>query len=885
MGDRLDAYREIDEVMRFDVPAYCRAVVRIKDKDSGQRIPLRLKRAQLAVHEALEAQRKATGKVRALILKYRQGGISTYVAARYYHATSLNMGTKTYILTHEDKGTVNLFGMAKAIHEHMALDYRPRDTAKNANELWFGGLDSGYAVGTAQSNSGTGRSSTIHRFHGSECCFWRNAEEHFAGVLQAVPMAAGTEIIMESTANGPSGAFYNQWLLAQRGESQFIAIFLPWYWEDAYRMSRPEGLQFSEGEDGELEYAETYGLDTEQLTWAHYKNIELGGEPGKFGWYFRQEYPACISGNARVSTQRGIVHLREVVAGDICATGLVSNIRATGRKPVVKVTTVLGYQVICTPEHRLGLIDGEWLRADQCIGKAIKLQRPVFAESESVVAWSILPSTIGSITIGESWGRLLGYYMGDGSFYGATLSIACTRADDDVTNDVATLISSLIGTPGIRVTGDKGGCSEVRIQNKELKPLFAAIGISEQSGKTRDTKRVVCVPECIWRSPINVVREFLRALFESDGFAGYETPRVSLFSKHLEFLRDIQILLLGFGITARLSSKPAKNGGGFEYQANTLTLRTAEAQAFVKTIGFVSGRKNARGLSWCDTSKFTLGRNRRDVVLEDAIESVIDFGEEDVFDLTVPESESFDACGLLVHNCSAEAFQTSGSDSFISARSIMAARKVPPPDHDESTIILGCDVARGGDDRTRLIDKQRRCYGRNYNLTWHLDDEMVIADQIAVLMNKDRRIRMVNIDITGVGGGVFTRLKQLGFESRVAGINFGSGAGDPNKYQNKRAEMWGDLKDDLKLPGASIPDDDLLHSHLAAPGYRFDANSRLILEKKEDIKKRCGFSPDGGDAMALCHGSQVIDRANLDDRPKWMQELRAGKAGSGFMSR
>lgn len=235
--------------------------------------------------------------------------------------------------------------------------------------------------------------------------------------------------------------------------------------------------------------------------------------------------------------------------------------------------------------------------------------------------------------------------------------------------------------------------------------------------------------------------------------------------------------------------------------------------------------------------------------------------------------------------CAAEAFQTSGADSFISSKVIMEARQCETPDQGERFIVLGCDVARGGDDRTRLIDRQGRAYGKNYNLTWNLDDEMVIADKIALILSKDRRIRMVNIDITGVGGGVFTRLKQLGYDERVAGINFGSGATDQDKYLNKRAEMWGDLRDDLRTPGADIPDDDLLHAHLAAPGYRYDANSRLILEKKEDIKKRLGFSPDGGDAMALTHGSQIVDRVNLDDRPEWMKKLRAGKAGGGFMGR
>src|SRR3546814_17839588 len=98
----------------------------------------------------------------------------------------------------------------------------------NAKELTFGLLDSGYQVGTAKA-AGVGRSDTIQFFHGSEVAHWANAEEHAAGALQAVPRAAGTEVILESTANGVGGLFYNLWQAAVRGEGDYQAIFIPWF--------------------------------------------------------------------------------------------------------------------------------------------------------------------------------------------------------------------------------------------------------------------------------------------------------------------------------------------------------------------------------------------------------------------------------------------------------------------------------------------------------------------------------------------------------------------------------------------------------------------------------------------------------------------------------
>lgn len=287
-----DLIREMDMMMMSRLDLYCLELVKIKDKSSGAMVPLNFKKSQRLVHDRLEAQKRQTGKVRALVLKYRQGGISTYIAGRFYHGTSLNFGQITHILTHEDKATQNLFRMAKTIHDEMHPDYRPTDTAKNANELFFGDLRSGYTVGTARNIQGGGRSSTIHRFHGSECCFWPHADTHFAGVMQAIPNAPGTEVILETTGNGPMGEFYNQWVLAEAGKSEYIAIFLPWMMEDEYRMPLKPGLAFSAEE---VEYAEAHGLDEKQLTWAHFKNIELGGDPGSFGFLFMQEYPATAA--------------------------------------------------------------------------------------------------------------------------------------------------------------------------------------------------------------------------------------------------------------------------------------------------------------------------------------------------------------------------------------------------------------------------------------------------------------------------------------------------------------------------------------------------------------------------------------------------------------
>jgi hypothetical protein len=156
------------------------------------------------------------------------------VAARFYHRTIHARGLRTYILSHEEQATQNLFEIVERFHHNLAEAQKPSTGAANAKELWFDTLDSGYKVGTA-GTKGVGRSSTIQLFHGSEVAFWPFAETHAAGVLQAIPDQSGTEIILESTANGLGNFFHQTWRDAEAGRNGYIAIFVPWYWQEEYR--------------------------------------------------------------------------------------------------------------------------------------------------------------------------------------------------------------------------------------------------------------------------------------------------------------------------------------------------------------------------------------------------------------------------------------------------------------------------------------------------------------------------------------------------------------------------------------------------------------------------------------------------------------------------
>lgn len=282
--------KTIRQRLKDDFTHYAPRCLKIRTK-SGDVIPFELNRSQRFLHEKLEAQLSEIGKVRALVLKGRQCGISTYVAGRYYWRISHTRGQRAFILTHLDDASTNLFGFAKRFHDHCPALVKPVTGASNAKELSFVRLDSGYKVATA-GNQDVGRSETIQFFHGSEVAFWPNAESHSAGIKQAIADVDGTEDIRESTANGIGNAFHKAWKQAERGESEYQPIFIPWFWHEEYIRQPPRDWAPPEAWE---EYQQAYGLDINQIYWAWHKNRELiataGGTSDAPCWQFKQEYP------------------------------------------------------------------------------------------------------------------------------------------------------------------------------------------------------------------------------------------------------------------------------------------------------------------------------------------------------------------------------------------------------------------------------------------------------------------------------------------------------------------------------------------------------------------------------------------------------------------
>ena len=317
-----DEAQGILRILTQDFSEYAPRCLKIRGKD-GTIIPFRMNRAQEYLNQRIEDQLRETGKVRVIGLKGRQQGFSTYTEGRFYWKTSTTAGKRAYILTHLAEATSNLFGMTRRYHELCPEVVKPSPAANSGTRLMFDDLQSEFSVATAGS-SGTGRSATAQYFHGSEVAFWPNAADHMAGIGQIVPDAPGTEIILESTANGVGNLFHGMWQDAEAGLSEYLPVFVPWFWQEEYTKQPPVGWEPT-GDDAE--YQRAFGLSIEQTYWMYQKILtDFRADRSLFD----QEYPGSpalafkrVDGDPLISMDLVLAAVAAEKAGNVEPAGAI----------------------------------------------------------------------------------------------------------------------------------------------------------------------------------------------------------------------------------------------------------------------------------------------------------------------------------------------------------------------------------------------------------------------------------------------------------------------------------------------------------------------------------------------------------------------------------
>lgn len=303
---------EAPSVLHEDLNVYCRSSLVIRPKEGGRVIPLELNFAQEIVDRECQDQWATEHRVRLVVLKARQEGVTTYVAARFFRKVQLWPETDAIVVTDKTERSARIFRIYRRFDAHLPTEMRPmRQYSSRARELRYGnpshdpieislnpGLDSAIEVDTA-GDEDVARGATYQLAHLSELSSYKKPEEAWISLMQAIPRD-GTEVIVESTAKGRGNFFHRLWTGAVNGRNGFRPVFLPWWIYREYTIHKLSAHDRAELEtlDEYEQLAMTQGFEWRgkrhqltlgQILWRRRTIAEQfeGNERG-----FRQEFPA-----------------------------------------------------------------------------------------------------------------------------------------------------------------------------------------------------------------------------------------------------------------------------------------------------------------------------------------------------------------------------------------------------------------------------------------------------------------------------------------------------------------------------------------------------------------------------------------------------------------
>jgi hypothetical protein len=215
------AIRGRPETMITEVERY----IRMRDRNGEMRA--------LIANQAQRAFEDARGERANIVLKARQMGMTTWIAARMFMKTITARGVLTVQVAHTREAAEGIFRMVQRFWEHLPDDLRDgplRRSRANVGQMCFPELDSEFRILSA-GDPGAGRGLSIQNLHLSEVSQWPGeAHETLAGLRAA--LAPTGEIVIESTPRGAYGCFYEEWNRAE--ESGAARHFFPWWMEPAY---------------------------------------------------------------------------------------------------------------------------------------------------------------------------------------------------------------------------------------------------------------------------------------------------------------------------------------------------------------------------------------------------------------------------------------------------------------------------------------------------------------------------------------------------------------------------------------------------------------------------------------------------------------------------
>jgi intein/homing endonuclease len=374
----------------------------------------------------------------------------------------------------------------------------------------------------------------------------------------------------------------------------------------------------------------------------------------------------CVTENTLISTNKGIYKIGDIVNSSQRGIKImnedVRNLFKYPNEKVIKLITDIGVEIEGTETHRI-MVEGKWkMLKDFIVGDVVnvssfeieakeyqRIHYPMMLSKK--ITETILNNSsktmIPSIEINENYGRFFGYMVGDGHFSKGYLNISCDKRHTNVVQDIKELVESMGLMPIIYERKPDNRCTnsyikegfgiEVRIPSKHLADICYQENLRNVKGKVFE------VPHFILKSPKSVIREFLRGLFEADGTVTVESSNMSLCSKSLILAKQVQYLLLGFGIVSNIGKTLNKKYGRYYHYVR---LNRDASDIFCREIGFISEAK-------CNKLKIITEKSHSNRFTKQSFNTIIasiEYSLKDVYDIEVDNIHQYNGNGIINHN-------------------------------------------------------------------------------------------------------------------------------------------------------------------------------------------------------------------------------------------
>ncbi len=212
-------------------------------------------------------------------------------------------------------------------------------------------------------------------------------------------------------------------------------------------------------------------------------------------------------------------------------------------------------------------------------------------------------------------------------------------------------------------------------------------------------------------------------------------------------------------------------------------------------------------------------------------------------------------------------FPNAADDVLISLKLVMDAtvRDVQAMD---VLPVWGVDPARFGDDRSALCKRRGNVVDEPIQF-WRMRDTMTLAGIIAAEYEKtpvDDRPIEICVDVIGIGAGVVDRLDEIGLP--VRGVNVAESPSTKGNYLRLRDELYFKARDWFEARDCRLFKDEALISELVEPTFTFTSAGKLVVEQKDQVKKRGLPSPDLAEAFILTFAADDYARIKNDKHRK-----------------